>query len=268
MKKVVAILLMAAMLFSLSLPALAVEFTPSVETKDAPEFVKVTDSEGNECDALVKDEAGEETPIINNSTRQIVITPYAQKGEAIVTDITGYLEGAEYQIAKAEDVSDLTDSMVDALENAKNNSTDPMVKELSLKDLVVRDLFDVSIVRDEKYIENLKEGETITFAIQTDLRPGDLFFILLNCTGEEWKVVKNLQLDENGVLTITVDSLCAIAVVVDKMAVRPVDPDGPKSPQTGDVSGNVLLTGAAVFGAAAIILAARTASARKKQTEQ
>ena len=268
MKKLGIVLLAVLVVFSCSFTALAVNFTPSVEKKDAPAFVKITDKDGNEADAIIVDEIGKETPVINDpdSSLKIVITPVAKKEEAIVTDITGYLVSAQYQIAEAKNVSELTDSMESALKNAKLKATDPALQEVTIDDLVVRDLFDVSLVRDGTTIEQIKEGETISFAIQTDLTADDLFFVLLNCDGKEWKVVTDLQLDENGVLTVTVDTLCAIAIITDAMPEKVLDPNAPISPQTGDTSENVFLFGAVIFGAAATILLAHSAAARKKQT--
>lgn len=267
MKKLCSLVLTAVLLFCLSVSALAVAFTPSVEQKDAPQIVPITDSEGHKADAVITEEDGTETVVGEDPSLQIVITPYSKKDEAIVADITGYLDGAEYQIANAENVSELTDSMVSTLEEAKRLATDPLLKELTIDDLIVRDLFDVSLVRDKQFIEPLKDGQTITFSVQTDLKPGDLFFVLLNCSGEEWKVVKNIQIDENGVLTITVDSLCAIAILVDSMTLKPVAQNGPTSPQTGEISNNALWIGAVVFGAAAIFLFARADVEHKKQSE-
>ena len=268
MKKLRIVLMTMLVLCCYSFTALAVEFTPSVERKDAPSFAKVADSEGNECDAVLVDADGKETAISNSadSDLKLVITPVAKKEEAIVSEITGYLESAQYQIAEADNVSALTDSMESALEKAKLNTTDPAVKEVTMDDLVVRDLFDVSLVRDGTTIEPIREGQTISFAIQTDLTKDDLFFVLLNCDGKEWKVVTNLQIDENGVLTITVDSLCAIAIVTDAMLEKPIDPNAPVSPQTGAAAENTLLICAAVFCTAAIVLLAGAAAARKKQT--
>lgn len=265
MKKLIALLLAVMLMCSLSLTAFAMDFTPSVETKDTPYLVKIEDSKGDEYDAIFTDEEEQERPFVSTTTLQLVLTPYAKKDDAIVEDITGYLVDAEYQISKADNAGDLTDSMEEALEKARQTSTDPAAKEVTLDDLVVCDLFDVSLVRDEKIVENVKEGETISFCIQTDLTKDDLFFVLLNCSGDEWKVITDLELDENGVLTITLDSLCAIAILVDNMRLKPVDPHGPVSPQTGDAS---LLIAAAVFAVAAMLFAVRTVIVRWKQAEQ
>lgn len=52
-KKIITMLLAVALVVATSVPAMAAEFTPSVENKPAPEVVTQTDSNGNECVAII-----------------------------------------------------------------------------------------------------------------------------------------------------------------------------------------------------------------------
>ena len=267
MKKLGTVLLAIVLLCSFSLTALAVEFTPSVEQKPGPTIIEQTDDEGEPYIAVIEDEDGNKSYISDTTDLNLVVTPLSEKDNAVVIDITEQLDSAIRQIDSAENVGSLTPTMVDALEALKAASNDPAIKELNINDLVICDLFDVSLVRDGVKLEELAPGETVTFAIQTNFTNEDVFFLLCNVMGVEWELIDSYSLASDGTLYITLKALGPLAIVVDNMRVKPVNPDGPTSPQTGDTTESTFLMGAAVFGIASVFFAARAFSSRKKQEQ-
>ncbi|MBO4265540.1 MAG: LPXTG cell wall anchor domain-containing protein [Clostridia bacterium] len=238
MKKIIAFSLVLVILCSMVFSASAVEFTPSVEKKDAPEIVPIESEDGTEHDAIVYDKDGKEEILVDKGDIiELVVTSVAQKDQAMIAEITEILDNAEKQVGGAEHMGKLSPDMYEALRKYKEASSDPLVKTIVVEDFVCTDLFDVSLVENREVIYALENGQKITFQLQTNLKPGDVFFIINNCTGEEWNVVDSYVLDENGVLTITVSQLCPWIIV------RPFlndEPSGPDSPQTGYNSTNIL----------------------------
>lgn len=242
MKKFLMALLTVLLCLSLTAPAFAAEFTPSVEAKPAPELSTVVDSEGNAQTAIVTDASGNEVEIPDDI--ELTVTSTAEKDESPVAEIQEMLKRAEEQIRNAADLGELTADLAPALEKAKE----------TLQDLVVQDLFDVSFVKDGKTLEQLlQEGQSVTFALQTNLTDKDLFFVLHNYSGSDWEVVENVELRNDGVLKITLDGLSPVAIVTDGAVNLEVSAAAPDSPQTGDALPTWELVAAAVLGIVAIL---------------
>lgn len=252
MKKFLMALLTVLLCLSLTAPAFAAEFTPSVEAKPAPELSTVVDSEGNAQTAIVTDASGNEVEIPDDI--ELTITSTAEKDESPVAEIQEMLKRAEEQIRSAADLGELTAELAPALEKAKETLQDEAVQSVTLQDLVVQDLFDVSFVKDGKTLEQLlQEGQSVTFALQTNLTDKDLFFVLHNYSGSDWEVVENVELRNDGVLKITLDGLSPVAIVTDGAVNLEVSAAAPDSPQTGDALPTWELVAAAVLGIAAIL---------------
>lgn len=256
MKRVLASLMVVltfVLMLGLTVPAFAADFTPSVESKPAPEIVSVLDSNGNPQQAIVTAEDGTEIEIPEGI--ELVITATSESDSTSVAEIQEMLAQAEAQIAEAANLGELTDELAPALEAAKEALQDEALQNVTIEDLVVQDLFDVSFVRDGKTLEQLlAEGQSVTFALQTNLTPNSLFFVLHNYSGTDWEVVDDVELQSDGVLRITLDSLSPVAIVTDGSVNLEVNPSAPDSPQTGDVVPALYLMGAIVLGAAAVVL--------------
>ena len=263
MKKIFVVLTAILLSMCLTMPALAAGFTPSVESKPAPELVQMTDSNGNQKTAIIKDADGNEVAIPENV--ELVVTATSEKDKSPVSDVQEMLTRAEEQIKNAANLGELTPDLAAALEEAKANLQDQAVQSVTIEDLVVQDLFDVSFIKDGKTLEKLlQEGQSVTFAIQTNLTNDDLFFVLHNYSDTNWEVVKDIKLQDDGVLEITLTGgLSPIAIVVDGAANLETDPEGPNSPQTGDELPVAYLMCAAIFGVAAAFLFSK---ARKQHT--
>lgn len=229
----------------LTVPAFA-NFTPSVEAKPAPDVVP----EG-EIAAVIKDSAGN---VVDTVTRlELIITPASKKHEAVAQKITDNLVRAETRITQIDHLGHLTPELEQVLLRAQKENKIPHISEVKIEDLVVRDLFDVSVVRDGQVIA-IPNGHTITFSIQTDLSDEVLHFVLHNAVNHEWEVLEEARAMHDGIITVTVDSLGPFAIVVDGAADLDVDPSGPSSPQTGESTSSMFAVGAVALLCAAAFL--------------
>lgn len=259
MKRFLTCALTLMMATILTVPALA-NFTPSVEAKPAPEVVKPDPgvvAPGSDVVlkedtvAVIKDSNG--VVVDEISELELIITPASEKHDAPAQKITDNLVRAETRIAQIDHLGHLTPELEQALVRAKQENKIPHINEVEIDHLVVRDLFDVSVMRDGQVIA-IPNGHTITFSIQTDLSDDVLHFVLHNSVNHEWEVLEEAQAMHDGIITITVDSLSPFAIVVDEAADLDVDPSGPSSPQTGESTSPMFAAGAVALLCAAAFL--------------
>ena len=248
MKKIVAILAVIALVAALTVPALAVEFTPSAETKAAPEVVQQTDESGNSVDVIVYNEDG--TVAEDTGEYTVVITSASNPSAAPSEEIAEQLADAKEQVQDADTVAELTSGMNVALQMAKAASADAADKEVNMDDLVVRDLFDVTIMKGGEIVEDI--GAT-TFTVKTNLKEDEMYFVLHNYADDEWEVVEDTSLAANGDLTITLTSRSPIAIVTPGTVAAAAGDGAPTSPQTGENASLWLVLGI-VFAAAAAVM--------------
>lgn len=229
MKKVLISIMTVALVAALTAPVYAT-FTPSAETKAAPEVIDQADG----IAAIITDAAtGAQVKDVIN--RELVITPVAKKQDAPTAGITQNLDRAETQIKRAEELTDLTPDLREALDEAKQDAlASSAIQNVRIDDLAVSDLFDVTYLVNGKETP-IGEGNKITFTIKTNLTKDETFFVMHNYKDNEWEMVEDVKLADNGNLTITVDSLSPFAIIVDKTAYLTPDPAGPSSPKTGEM---------------------------------
>ena len=195
-----------------------------------------------------------------------MITSGSKRGSAPVGEITVMIDEGEEEIRAAKNVGELAPDMITELEKLKASSSDPAIQALEIEDLVVSNLFDISLLLNGELITQVPPGQTIKFRLQTDFKPGDVFFVLLNCDDEGWKLVDAAVVDENGVLTITASTLCCMAFVTPGYGQHPDDGgDEPTSPQTGYPDLRVLLAvgGVCIAAAAAVCIVVRKRKPRE-----
>lgn len=244
----IAAALVTASLFSAT--ALAADFTPSVENKGAPTVTMTADQSGQQVAAVILDADGNE--VIGVPTGDLIVTPIAQAQNAS-SDIRDKLESAYSQIQGSGSLDELASELISTVESFSGT--------VGVEDLVVRDLFDISVYGT--YADYLAEkGNTITITFALGLNPDDFLAVLHNYSGTQWEVIPDERVERhpNGNVSVTFDSLSPVAFVVEQSAVT-IDPNGPDSPQTGEPDRYGWLFGAvALTGAAAVCLV----KARKK----
>lgn len=251
MKKIAMLLSLAMILVMLAVPALAVDFTPSVENKPAPEIVIMTDKTGAPVAAIIYNAQGEE--VIGVPVGELIVTPVAE-ADGAEAEISDALKKAYAQIQAAGSVADLVPNIEQILSQFGIDA--------KASDLVVRDLFDVSVFGT--YKEYLEQGDnTVTIRFNLNLDPKVSLLVLHNYSGSDWEVISKDRVKRNadGSVDVTFSSLSPVAFVVDGSEV-PVDPNGPNSPQTGSNGLPVAWICVAVLGCVAVVGGAML---RKKQ---
>lgn len=254
MKKIAVVILAVALAAMMGMSVFADDlFMPSVEAKVAPELGSVTDNEGNTYNALIVDEQGNQTGISTEGEGMVIaIVSIADSTDHAVAAISDKLKSAQSQIQNATTLADLSENLGTALTAMISASTVPTAAELTVEDLAVSQLFDVSLVENNAVVD-LGESKKLTYTIKTDLTSDDFFVLLHNVNGDEWEIVENVVLGEDGTLTVTVNSLSPFALVIEKPADISVDPAGPSSPTTGVEFNAVYAFAAVAFVALAVV---------------
>ena len=252
MKKQVFPIMLATLALTMTPSAIAANFTPSVEGKQAPEVVSAFSEAGEEIVAVINNSQGivvSEVPY-----GELIVTPVSQASSA-EESIATTLEAAYTQITGVASLDELTDDLESAIQELSD--------EVTVEDLVVRDLFDVTLTGD--YSEYLNtEGNSVTVRFALNLQPDALLMVLHNYSGSQWEVISNdlVTRHEDGDVSVTFHSLSPVAFVVDGAQIT-IDPNAPTSPQTGETLPALMIMGALLFGGVAVVCFIRAA---KKKT--
>lgn len=232
MKKLALFLSVLLIAVTLAAPvSAAVNFTPSVEQKPAPTVDPITDSNGNQVSAIIRDQNGEEVHGVSIDSGELIVTPISQASQAAQA-ISEMLSNAYEQIQQADTIADLVPTIGDFLQAIGSAA--------QVADLVVRDVFDVSLTGTAaEYLA--QEGNNITLRFDLGLAPSATLIVLHNYEGSNWEIIPDDRVVQNadGTVDVTFDSLSPIAFVVDKTETdtsAATDADAPTSPQTGDSS--------------------------------
>jgi len=239
-KVFIALTLIVSMLV---LPALAAEFVPSIEQKDSPNLI-----------SFILEE-------IDTPCRTVLLIPY---GNIRLDDIID--EDAldiQYEISE-EMEADIRESLENAFKELKNNPVNGLVTNFATawekatggapaENAIVHDLFEIVLICTEA--DEFITDESITVSFTADgIGPDDKFIIVHKPTDSDEWIVEDHTIDENGVITMTVDKLSPFAIVKDsgKAPISDVE-----SPQTGvwetemvtaAISAVILAAGAVVIG--------------------
>ena len=232
MKKFAMFLSVLLIAVTLAVPAsAAVNFTPSVEQKPAPTVDPITDSNGNQVSAIIRDQNGEEVHGVSIDSGELIVTPISQASQAAQA-ISEMLTNAYEQIQQADTIADLVPTIGEFLQAIGSAA--------QVADLVVRDVFDVSLTGTAaEYLA--QEGNNITLRFDLGLAPSATLIVLHNYEGSNWEIIPDDRVVQNadGTVDVTFDSLSPIAFVVDSTETdtsASTDANAPTSPQTGDSS--------------------------------
>lgn len=232
MKKLALFLSVLLIAVTLAAPAsAAVNFTPSVEQKPAPTVDPITDSNGNEVSAIIRDQNGEEVHGVSIDSGELIVTPISQASQAAQA-ISEMLTNAYEQIQQADTIADLVPTIGEFLQAIGSAA--------QVADLVVRDVFDVSLTGTAaEYLA--QEGNNITLRFDVGVAPSATLIVLHNYEGSNWEIIPDDRVVQNadGTVDVTFDSLSPIAFVVDSTETdtsASTNANAPTSPQTGDSS--------------------------------
>lgn len=251
MKLIRIITAIALVVSSLVLTVGAAEATPSVELGEGIQLIETTDEDGNRVVATINDENGD-------LVRKVLW------GELIVTPISSaYNDSIELDADIEKTLLD-TEAELDAKPLSEflaafEAEWKAATEGAPLENSVVAEIFDARLVGDvATYLEG---ANTITFSLKLDSITAEDAYLLLH-KYSAWENIK-CEMSDDGVITITVDSLSPFAVITDTEKAPVVEPDAPDSPQTGVAEYSVLAAiGAVLFTALAVVFAKKARAAR------
>lgn len=203
MKKVLSLMLVAVMAFTLSLSAYAVPdgFTKSVESDKGPELIDY-ENENELC------------------TADMFITPYSERGNLSEELRLKMEEAYNMIVAAADDLTVLTPELA-KIANEKG---------VAPEDLAVSDLFDLS------YVDCITHADECGyFRITIKVETAQHFVALLHLNGDKWEVFEDTLIDGNYILFKS-EEFSPFAIVVETSDVAQGgtdDDDGPV--KTGDI---------------------------------
>ncbi|MGI6498353.1 MAG: hypothetical protein ACOX0U_05980 [Oscillospiraceae bacterium] len=254
LKKISVALLTLAMTAAMAVTATAANFTPSAVGKAAPQIATMTNAAGQSVAAIIYDANGKE--IASIPAGALAVTPLSDARHADPA-IEKALSAA-YEQLKSTALAVLVPGLGQAVQAYSGN--------LAVEDLVVRDLFDISL--EEAVRQQLAEGgHAIQICFALNLSPDAPLFVLHNKGGADWELISDDKIvrNDDGSVTVAFESLSPIAFLTDSGSID-ADPNGPNSPQTGNAPGSVLLwsvTGTGVAALAALVLALRKRTAAR-----
>ena len=211
MKKLLNLILIAVLIFSLAAPVFASEvgFVPSIADKGAPVIVTTVDEEANE----------EIIGHVVDANKEIVSTQYA--GNWIFTPVS---EAYDTKAIPTETANILIEAYNElSNENTSLTALCPELEEIvsisgtevKADELVVRDMFDVSLV-DGKIEEllNQDENHTITLTFELDVPKEDNLFVITKCN-DEWVPAVGVVNNGDGTVSVTFEQFCPVVFLTD-----------------------------------------------------
>lgn len=199
MKRFFAIITVVMMCISLAVPALAAqEFMPSVTNKPAPEIVPVTDGDGNPHLGIIRDKEGkvigyvdEECLIITPVSEVDTSTEIPEASKTVLKDVYGKLTSGEMTIPYEKHSSKLDSSK-----------------------MVIRDLFDATLVCEECPDLLEPEGVTLELIFDLNVEPGVNVYAM-TYKNNEWNPIVKTVNNGDGTVTCVFEKLCPVEFSID-----------------------------------------------------
>ncbi len=239
MKKVIAIFTAVILVLSIGTTAFAANYKPSVEEKDAPTVMEPSKAPVKE---EIKDQIKEEDTvavIMHTETEKVVKEVPSSK--LIITSVGKIDESKEIpKEAKADlekafkDFSDKTKKISQIIPQEVNKAIVEEIKEITgekktTDDLIVRDLFDVSLISEEHNGLLIDDAHHLLLTFNLGVKKDDFITaIKFNPETKAWETIRSVVNNGDGTVTCEFDHLCPIAFLVEKTE--------SESAQTGDNS--------------------------------
>ena len=204
MKRWMSILTALLICLSLAVPAFAaeVDYVPSITAKPAPEL----DGTGADADGL---------PVIEvkDENKEVVHTSPVQ--HLFITSVAEVM---------GDDPVAISEEKVEALKEAYTVLDDPdlnifeLVPELAeiveagVKEMVVMDLFDVTIVNEELEQHLNKDGHTIELTFDVNV-PADQAVYVMVFKENKWQLIESAVNNGDGTVTCVFEHFCPVAIL-------------------------------------------------------
>lgn len=243
MKKLMTLFLALALAASLTVPALA-GFTSSVENKGGPTVVDAVFEDGTPAGPYLR------------------VTAYGKRNDYndnAAVAIKKILEDAHTEVKSAGRLDSLTADV--------NTWLTDHHAGVKAEDLLVSDLFDVSFVQGGELLEGMPAPhQTVTITFQLTV-PVENVLLVLHKDGSSWELKNSkntAQYEKIGKdqVKVTFDSLSPVVFAIDSAEFH-VDPNGPTSPQTGEISPVVVIAGMTIVAACAAAYVVRKEKAAR-----
>lgn len=242
MKKLMTLFLALALAASLTVPALA-GFTPSVENKGGPTIVDAVFEDGTDARPDLR------------------VTAYGKRNTSdnAAVAIKKILEDAHTEVKSTGRLDSLTADVNTWLTDHHTG--------VKAEDLLVSDLFDVSFVQGGELLEGMPAShQTVTITFQLTV-PVENVLLVLHKDGSSWELKNSkntAQYEKIGKdqVKVTFDSLSPVVFAIDSAEFH-VDPNGPTSPQTGEISPVVVIAGMTIVAACAAAYVVRKEKAAR-----
>ena len=190
---------------------------------EKPEAEKPAEKPAMEAVGVIKKADGTTVEVKADS---IVVTPVTDIKDA-PAEVKEALEKADKQIKEVKDLKEMVPDIVDVLKEVnKVKGTDVKTEQL-----VVRDLFDVTLDEEAKAI--LAEGGEIALTFGVEVADDEILIVLHNYEGDKWETIPNdrVKVNADGTVEVTFTSLSPIAfVTADKAAAPEEDAEAPVEP--------------------------------------
>ncbi len=185
MKRILNLLMVVCLLFSMVIPAAATEFVPSISIKDAPELVPVREEDGEPIYGYVLDKDG-----------NVIYT--VREGDILITPISE-VDTSEYISEEAARL--LKETYAELLENPD-----------TFKGKVVRELVDISV---SSRLAAALEGEGTTLELKFDIGIGnDMSVWIQALIDDQWNEIVKVTNNGDGTVSGTFEAFCPVVFLV------------------------------------------------------
>ena len=227
MKKILSLVLVFVMLAVPFAVVASANFVPSIGYKPAPVIKYEEDDEGNKIIGHVVDPNGNILSIEYHDC--LVITPVseAKTSEKIPADAAELLLKV-YDDLSADDMklSTLSDKLNDMV-------AEDLGKGKDADDLVVKDLFDITVLCDELKEKLAPVGNTLTLTFEVSVAENVPVYVM-TYKNDKWAPVVEAVNNKDGTITCTFEDFCPVAFLV------PTSGGSNVKPEPGDTTNNVV----------------------------
>lgn len=271
MKKLISVLLVVVLCLALTCSVYAAEddFVPSITYKAMPAFAAGTQADDG-CQVIGYAENGEGQQLVVHYENGSIYVDGLHEGEVgedhtclVITPLAEAETGSEIPDASRERLLWVYEQILSMgmdffadCEELASAVIAVLGQGASVEDLVVKELFDVSVLCDEleEYLE--PAGTTICLDFDLGIEPGTFVSVVAFKNGQ-WQMIEDVEVEADGSVTCTTyENFCPVAVLVP--ASEEVVGDVATAPDTGDGIGGQVGLWAVIAGvslAAIVVLA-------------
>lgn len=206
MRKTLCIVTALVICLTLAISVAAESFVPSITAKPAPEVVKGNDAKTPAIEVVNEKDVQVESFDVNH----VVIIPVADKDKAHVDDEVQAALAEAYETLSAPNVKldKVMPELVNVIEEAAKE--DPSLKNVKANDLVVKDLFSVSVSEElAKVLET--EGNALKLTFDAKVEKGQ-FVVVMVCVDGKWVPV-DFVINADGTITCTMEVVGVVAIL-------------------------------------------------------